>query len=220
MERNISLAEVSDGKLYGPNDMVKVGCNDCQGCSKCCGGMGSSITLDPLDIYRLSAKLKQSFEQMLAGFVELNVVDGIILPNIKMAEGKDHCSFLNTEGRCSIHDARPGICRLFPLGRFYENETFRYFLQVHECPKENKTKIKLRKWIDTENLQENERFVTEWHYFLKHFQNQIMAGMDEGRTKEISLYILNHFYIIGYDLTADFYPQFQARLAEAKKVLK
>ena len=33
MERNIRMEEISDGKLYGLNDMVKAGCEDCVGCS-------------------------------------------------------------------------------------------------------------------------------------------------------------------------------------------
>ena len=54
-----------DGKLYGLNDMVKVGCNDCEGCSKCCQGMGDSIKLDPLDIYNLTTNLSVSFQELL-----------------------------------------------------------------------------------------------------------------------------------------------------------
>ena len=40
MKRNVSLEEISDGKLYTSNDMVKADCGDCQGCSACCHGMG------------------------------------------------------------------------------------------------------------------------------------------------------------------------------------
>ncbi|MDQ9892155.1 YkgJ family cysteine cluster protein, partial [Acinetobacter baumannii] len=76
------------------------------------------IILDPLDIYRLTFGLQQKFEQLLADKLELNVVDGVILPNLKMAGENEQCSFLNDEGRCSIHSIRPGICRLFPLGRY------------------------------------------------------------------------------------------------------
>ena len=57
MERNVDMSEVSDGKLYGINDMVKAGCNDCKGCSACCQGMGNSIVLDPYDVYRLTTGL-------------------------------------------------------------------------------------------------------------------------------------------------------------------
>ena len=36
MERNIDMKEVSDGKLYTSNDMVKADCGGCEGCSACC----------------------------------------------------------------------------------------------------------------------------------------------------------------------------------------
>ena len=144
--------------------------NGCAGCSACCQGMGDSVKLDPLDIYRLCKHLNCSFEELMQDRIELNVVDGVILPNLKMAEPGEKCTFLNEEGRCRIHSARPGICRLFPLGRFYEEGGFRYFLQIHECPKENKTKVKVKHWIDTPDIKENEKYILAWHNFLKIFK--------------------------------------------------
>ena len=61
MLREIDLSEISDGKLYTGNDMVKADCRGCAGCSSCCQGMGSSIILDPLDIFRLTGHLSKSF---------------------------------------------------------------------------------------------------------------------------------------------------------------
>ena len=66
MKREIDMKEISDGKLYGPNDLVKADCGDCHGCFDCCQGMGQSILLDPLDIYRLTGNLKVTFEELLA----------------------------------------------------------------------------------------------------------------------------------------------------------
>ena len=60
-------------------------------------------------------------QELLATSVELNVVDGVILPNLKMQGTREACAYLDAAGRCSIHPYRPGICRLFPLGRHYEN---------------------------------------------------------------------------------------------------
>ena len=117
MKREIDMREISDGKLYGPNDLVKADCGDCHGCFACCQKMGQSIVLDPLDIYRLTKYLNVSFEQLLAEKIELNVVDGLILPNLKMCGTEERCAFLDENGRCGIHQSRPGIGRLFPLGR-------------------------------------------------------------------------------------------------------
>ena len=57
MKRNVSLEEISDGRLYGRNDMVKADCHGCNGCSECCHDMGNSVILDPFDVYRLEAGL-------------------------------------------------------------------------------------------------------------------------------------------------------------------
>ncbi len=88
-------------------------CHDCEGCSACCQGMGNSILLDPMDLWRLQLGKKENFDTLLANYLELNVVDGMVLPNLKMAGEEEACLFLK-DGRCSIHGYRPGICRLFP----------------------------------------------------------------------------------------------------------
>ena len=136
---NKNLEEISDGKRYGLNDMVRAACNDCAGCSSCCEDMGESIILDPLDIYELTKNLNTTFENLLKEQIELHVADGMILPDLKMPD-KDVCPFLQ-EKRCSIHSFRPGICRVFPLGRIYEENRLDYFLQVEGCVKENRSKV-------------------------------------------------------------------------------
>ena len=216
MERQINMEEVSDGRLYGINDMVKADCHGCQGCSVCCQGMGSSILLDPLDIFQLTSHLNRSFEGLLEDYVELNVVDGVILPNLKMQEGTERCAFLNEEGRCSIHSFRPGICRIFPLGRLYENHSFRYFLQVHECKYAGRSKIKVKKWIDIPDYRKNEQFISEWHYYLKDLQETAKNTQDIELRKKISMHVLNTFYLQAYDPAEDFYSQFARRLMDVR----
>lgn len=217
MEREIDLKEISDGKLYEVNDMVKAGCDDCRGCSSCCRGMGESILLDPMDIYRLTTNLECTFEQLLETCVELHVVDGIVLPNMKMVGREEQCPFLNQEGRCNIHAIRPGICRLFPLGRCYEEGSFRYFLQVHECPKESKTKVKIKKWLDIPDIKAYENFICQWHYFLKDSGRILQEMRQEKLVNKTNRYILEQFYRKPYDGSRDFYEQFQLRLQLAKR---
>ena len=102
MIRECSLEEISDGRTYRENDMVKADTAGCDGCFKCCTGMGNSIILDPYDIWLLknfSEGAKLTFEQLLAtGNVELNIVDGLILPNLSMKE-QDRCAYLDADGR-------------------------------------------------------------------------------------------------------------------------
>ncbi len=219
MERHIDMNEVSDGKLYGVNDMAKVGCDDCKGCFSCCQGMGNSIVLDPYDVYRLTTGLGCKFEELLVDKIDLQVVDGQILPNLKMTGEKDCCAFLDANGRCSIHALRPSMCRIFPLGRIYENGSFQYFLQVNECKKKERTKVKIKKWIDTPDIVKNEAFINCWHYFLKDVTGK-MPSLSEDTVKQINMYILNAFFITMYEGNRDFYEQFEERMKVAKEVLK
>lgn len=217
MKRNINLEEISDGKLYTENDMAKVGCNDCQGCSACCQGMGESIILDPADIYRLSGGLIMDFSQLLEKYIALGVVDGIILPHLRMDGYYQRCSFLNEEGRCSIHPYRPGICRIFPLGRIYENGDFQYFLQTKECVSRIHTKVKISKWIDVQKPMDYRRFLIKWHYLLNDLEELVSKKEDLG--KEINMKLLQSFYVMPYSKERDFYKQFENRYEEFKNFL-
>ncbi len=210
MKRNVDMNEISDGRRYGLNDMPKADCHDCEGCSKCCRGMGNSIVLDPLDVFQLTKGLGTTFEELLQEKLELQVVDGVILPNLKMDPHRDCCGFLSEEGRCQVHAFRPGICRIFPLGRIYENDSFEYFLQTGECPNKNRTKIKVRKWIDVPDLKTNQTFIADWHYLLKDL-GKVMVTYDEQTAKNVSMYLLNTFFVLAYDPERDFYEQFYER---------
>ncbi len=212
MERNWNMEERTDGKRYSSNDMVKAGCHDCLGCSACCHNMGSSIVLDPWDVYQLTTGLGQSMEELLAQAIELNVVDGLVLPNLKMQQQSEACFYLDENGRCRIHAYRPGICRLFPLGRIYENGTFQYFLQVHECKAEQKTKVKIKQWIGIPDIRTYEAFVLDWHTMLKEYQQQAKQGLLQGESlKQQALKLLQLFYIMPYRKEVDFYSQYEER---------
>lgn len=200
MEREIDLQEVSDGKLYDADDLVKVGCNDCEGCSECCRKMGNTILLDPWDMYHLTCGLHTSFERLLEeGRIELNMADGVILPNLKLDGEGGGCPFLTAKGRCGIHSFRPGLCRLFPLGRVYENHSFRYFLQIHECSRQRRTKMKVKKWLGIPNLKSYERFTLDWHDYLKEIRDEVKQTQDDACRKELTMDVLRTFYLTPWE---------------------
>ncbi len=132
-----------------------------------------------------------------------------------MTGDKETCAFLISD-RCSIHELRPGFCRIFPLGRFYENRSFRYFLQVHECPAPAKSKVKIRKWIDTPDVKRYEQYIIDWHYYLKDLQEYAMDFSHGEQIQKISMYILRQFYLLPFNENGDFYQEFYERLAAAK----
>jgi hypothetical protein len=217
MKREVRVEDLA--RLYTANDMVKVDCGGCDGCSQCCRTVGDTIQLDPYDIWQWQKGFRMSPEEMFQkGYFAFNLADGLILPNLKMTE-EGVCPFLNEEGRCSIHGFRPGFCRLFPLGRYYEGEDFRYYLQMDQCPKPVKTKVKVEKWLGIPHLRRYEAYILEWHGYLVSCREQADGSEEENARKNIAMYLLQQFYLKPYDITQDFYPQFEERMSEAQSLL-
>ncbi|MBS5400310.1 MAG: YkgJ family cysteine cluster protein [Lachnospiraceae bacterium] len=219
MKRHVDINEISDGRLYSSGDMVKADCHDCEGCSECCRGMGSSIILDPMDIWRIQKGIGKGFQALLEeGKIELNMADGMILPDLKMDTEREACPFLDSRGRCSIHACRPGLCRLFPLGRYYEENGFKYFIQIHECRKQDRGKIKIKKWLGIPNLKAYENYIMEWHAFLNQCENALET-LSEENVRILEMYVLRRFYETAY-MAADengFYEEFSSRLGEVRE---
>jgi len=207
MLRNESLEEITDGKKYTVNDMAKCDTGGCAGCSKCCEQMADTIVLSPLDVLRIAEHTGKSFKELLDEYIELNIPDGVILPNIKATGGR--CGFLSENGRCTIHSARPDFCRLFPLGRLYEDGGFSYILQVHECD-HVRSKIKIKKWISTPDYEKNSKFVLRWHDILKAMRN-VAADVAPDEYRSLSMKLLEIFYMAPYRNEAEFYDEFSRR---------
>lgn len=216
MAQITNFEEISGNKKYNRNDMVRLGCNDCEGCSSCCHNM-EHIFLEPWDIWNMTNFLNCSFEQLLNKNIELEIVDGLTLPQLKMTAKNNGCTFLNDEGRCSIHASRPGICRLFPLGRVYEEKGFSYFLQIHECKKTNRTKVKIEKWLGIPKLPLYEQYICKWHDLLKNIRCQL-DSLNENQVRTLNLLILREFFMKPYEKD-DFYGQFEDRYNNIAEML-
>ncbi|MBQ8633858.1 MAG: YkgJ family cysteine cluster protein [Lachnospiraceae bacterium] len=206
MKRDGDLNTLTDGKLYRSSDMARLGCNDCEGCSACCKGMGNSVVLDPYDVWRLTKGLGVTFSEMVGKQVMLSVMDGLILPSLNMENQTGACPFLNGEGRCSIHAFRPGICRLFPLGRYYHDGGFSYVLMTGECKKENRSKIKIDKWLGEPNLKAYEKFILQWKEILEETRKLLGETTDLEAQKQISVSLLQKYYLApcGSDFLTEF----------------
>ena len=211
------LDEISDGKLYDIEDMVKADTCGCDGCSDCCHDVGDLVVLTPFDVYEIISYLGVDFDELLGDKIQLREDNKILLPYLKMQDNNKYCSFLNKEGRCMIHSKRPNICRMFPLGRVYKNDDFKYFLQIENCPKDNLEDVKVRDWLGIKNYYENKKFILEWHKFIKALTFRLKFMRDEKEIEEVNKIILDNFYRIRIE--GDFYNEFMKCLPEVKNRL-
>lgn len=226
MLRDQSLEEISDGKLYKLSDMARVDSKGCLGCSEvCCKNMADTIVLTPIDVHRLSRDLPISPDQLLERACQIGQVDGLLLPHMKMSKSNNACIFLDAENRCLVHNQRPDVCRLFPLGRLWSDDgDFSYILQKNQCKKHDLVKIRVRDWIGNQG-PEYDAYIKQWHRLLKiatkKNEDLIEAGQ-ETKIKVLCKYILKKLYLTPYvgadgetlaeDM--DFYTEFKKRIEE------
>ena len=175
--------------------------------------------LTPFDIYEMVNYLGVEFDKLLGDKIELRQNNKILLPYLKMQDKDKRCSFLNMENRCMIHSKRPNICRLFPLGRVYQDDDFKYFLQVGNCPKEDLKDVKVENWIGIENYDENKRFILEWYKFIKALTFRLKFVRDEKEIEEINQILLDSFYRIKINEEESFYSVFLKELPNTKNRL-
>ena len=159
--------------------------------------------------------------------LELSMVDEMLLPKMRMDQ-RNACHFLDANGRCSIHPVRPGICRLFPLGRYYENDDYRYFLQTLECRKHDRYKLRIRDWLDEKDAEAYHDYIMSWHRFLKLMEEKLPLLTEESRSS-VTCYILKMFFLAPYQAseapgsefdTADFYSEYYARMFRVGEALE
>ena len=65
------LNEISDGKLYDIEDMVKADTCGCNGCSDCCNDVGDLVVLTPFDIYEMTTYLNTDFDKPICSILFL-----------------------------------------------------------------------------------------------------------------------------------------------------
>ncbi len=229
--------EAGSFRTYDINELVRIASPRCKGCGRCCKDMGESIRLDPYDIQLLTAVTERSFDELLQDkVIGLHVDEGIILPHMAMREkddsvgeaGDSACYFLGLGNECTIHDARPGMCRLFPLGRNYRPDGgFDYFLVENACDIPGRSKVRISDWLEIRDLASYTAFVSAWHGLLGKCRAAIRAAEeaeaddavagDNSYASAVSSFLLKVFYQTPFPAEDKaFYEAFRTRLTAAE----
>ena len=135
---------------------------------------------------------------------------------------KNACPFLSDEGRCTVHDVKPAVCALYPLGRVIlgknpgealnadSNNIVQYVMSGH-CGSAKKTHT-VREWLSSFGIPENDEFFYLW----TGVQLRLGTIIRELEDKKIPPSTLNPIWNVifaklyrDYDTEQEFMPQFQ-----------
>lgn len=100
----------------------------CQRCGHCCFGRGG-IVVGQRDLPRLLAYFHMEKEDFLAKYTEL--FDG----KPTLITGSDgFCYFFKEGAGCTIHEARPDVCRAWPYFRGNLIDELSFAMAKEDCP--------------------------------------------------------------------------------------
>lgn len=210
----------------------------CRRCGKCCIHQ-DMIIFNARDIFNIAKKKGMTMQQVVEAYTEVYIGRNSRIPIIHLLSNgpKGACPLLEN-GRCSVHDCKPTVCALFPLGRvalnskdgqpLKEGETpeVKYILNDHSCGSAKKVNT-VRSWLAKFGIPEQDEFYLLWNKVLMSLTPAVMK-LEEEKVSEPALEMLwgaiYETLYLHYDTSQEFMPQFQVvadkLLNLSKKIMK
>lgn len=202
-----------------PKDSISF---QCLRCGDCCRGVTDSIMLEPMDIYRLGRHLRargkpiEGTEDVLCLYAHPALVDNGF-PAFLLNTDADACVFLR-DGRCGVYEARPRVCRLYPITVAPGTGDFRYFLcteRTHHFSGSGSTSV--NDWLNVHFTGEDRSFLRVDFDGSAELGRLLHSMGEDTRKKTLFPFLMFRYY--DYDLDEPFLPQFLSNLESLKQVL-
>ncbi len=139
----------------------------CTQCGKCCRNVKpeDKVLLTAVDLYRIAKVLDKEVTEVIGEYCDMVPGGESLLPLLVLKERMDgSCIFLK-KGQCSVHEGKPIVCALNPLGRYlmYNDVTddmdFHYHLKDIECGAARDEEVTVQEWLDRGNIEEYDECV-------------------------------------------------------------
>jgi len=171
----------------------------CQKCSNCCSM--TKLLIYPFDIINLCEKLRITSEEFHKKYTYFVFDDNGIARC--MLRTNPACAF--NDKVCTVYEARPLRCMMFPVGRMYKGGKAVYMLPDAGCAGfRSGKKQSIEQWI-REIPQELHTFSAQWSKFLSRLKKSGLPLKD----KLFAMFFIKIFYDFDNELVYREVPQFR-----------
>jgi len=145
----------------------------CKHCGQCCNK--PVIQLYPFDIKNICQELNISTKQFHQQY-SLFQLDEDNIPRC-ILKNKPKCPF--RENKCTLYNNRPIRCRLYPVGRIFQ-EDITYVLPENKCPGfDSGKKQTIQEWLDQQNITEYDPLTKKWNDFIINLKDHHLNPMQQ-----------------------------------------
>ncbi len=222
------IAENFENMKLGPDEPFKFSCNQC---GKCCINR-EDILLNALDVYRLSKELNMEPIDMITEYAEVYIGDSSRIPIVRLRPRGSirRCRFLK-DRKCSVHNAKPTVCAMFPVGRCIklantedgrpdiENMNIEFIINEYECGTDETHTV--REWFNRFGIPLDDVFFKKWNQTI--METSEIVRNAEGKIPESNIDIMRKLIYVmlylNYNIEQDFTDQFEKNVKEMLAVL-
>ena len=217
-------AENLDKYLIGPDDKFQFKCVEC---GKCCKDR-DDIILTTRDLHNIARKLGLTMKDVVEKYCETYIGPDSRVPIVRLLpRGRLQACPLLQGQHCSVHDAKPAVCAMYPLGRVVkfqpDNLPLRadYILQPVSCGSRTRTHT-VRSWLEKFGIPVEDEFYVLWNETVFYLREYLHKREEEKQSAEV-MDILWHFAFWtlyeAYDTNEELLPRFQQNTSRLKQLL-
>lgn len=225
MDQN-KLIELYQKQTIGVDAPFKFRCTMCGNCCR----HREDILLNPYDFFRLIKGLEMKAEDVLEKYCECYIGENSRMPLIRLKPvGIDRRCSLLRGNRCAVHNFKPTVCAMFPIGRMISGtkdnlqqgeKKIDYVFTAPNCGDKKETHT-VREWFEKFNIPLADEFFLEWSEVLFNIANSLCDLEKHVGDKSMSLVwdlVFKSLYMV-YETDKEFFPQFEERTQNLLRML-
>lgn len=194
----------------------------CQMCGSCCRNRKEPVLITGYDLFRIAKELDVPVPEAMFKNTRGYLGDSSHCPVIVLDERLDGSCRLLRKGRCIVHSNKPSACALFPLGRYLDmrDGQYHYFFNGG-CSKGNddETTWTVQEWLENFKIEENERYVREWHKLFSGIAC-VTAQIDKSEISKRIVDAMVFVLYLDYDTSLPYQEQVEKNKMIAQAVFK
>lgn len=204
----------------------------CTMCGRCCIHR-EDILLTPRDLYNVAKELRITPEEFVLKYGETYIGGDSRFPivRIKPRGSIKRCPLLK-DRKCSVHNAKPAVCAMFPIGRCVRldaatesvedirEEKVEYIFIDPGCGDKSETHT-VKEWFSEFGMLINDEYFVKWQKILMGFST-ILKQAEKKLSKDIMEHMWTLIYAalyLNYDMEKDFMPQFETNAEKLSRII-
>jgi len=194
---------------------------ECKGCGECCRDIKDKVMVESLDLFRIAKHMKLDVPEVANKYTEAVMLTwGVPVLVLKTKLVGDVCCFLKS-GKCSIQQAKPRTCRLYPLSIGPDDKFIKSMLIFKSSERAfhyTGTEHIVGEWVSDNMDGEAYNYVYTEYQLLKEL-GEILGRIPKYKEPEVSQQMILYRYIL-FETDQDFMEQYVQNMASLKEVLK